>query len=154
MNRLLAIQERFKKLPFGRAIFSYFVARNAPYFLSIRPTVEELKPNYCKISIRKRRRVENHLHTVHAIAMCNMCELAGGLCLEASIPKEYRWIPFGMQVLYVKKAKTNLTATCELGEIDWPNTNAVSCFVSVKDSSNIEVMTATIEMKVSLKQAK
>jgi len=102
--------------------------------------------------MRKRRRVENHLKTVHAIAMCNLCELAGGLCLEVSLPKKYRWIPIGMKVAYLKKAKTDLTATCELSNIDWETANEVFCFVSVKDTNNIEVMNANIEMKISLKK--
>lgn len=151
MNRLLSQYEKVKKFPFGQALFSYIVAQTAPYFLSIRPTIMTLAPHVCKVKMRKRRRVENHLKTVHAIAMCNMCELAGGLCVEASIPAEYRWIPKGMQVNYVKKAKTDLTAICELGEIDWANCEEVNCFVSVRDMADVEVMNANIQMKISLK---
>jgi len=152
MNRILSLQEKFKKFPFGKSLFSYFVARSAPYFLTIKPKIIELKPHFCKISMRKKRRIENHLKTVHAIAMCNLCELTGGLCLEVSLPKKYRWIPVGMKVAYLKKAKTDLTATCELRNIDWETANEVFCFVSVKDTNNLEVMNANIEMKISLKK--
>lgn len=152
MNRLLAMQEKFKKFPFGQSLFSYFVARNAPYFLTIKPNILELKPYFCQISMRKRWRIQNHIQTVHAIAMCNLCELAGGLCLEATLPKEYRWIPAGMEVAYLKKAKTNLTATCELEKVDWASIQEIICFVSVKDTSEVEVMTAHIRMKVSPKK--
>ena len=154
MNRLLDLQERFSKFPFGQSLFSYVVARNAPYFQTISPYILSLKPYHCQIKMRKKRRVENHLKTVHAIAMCNLCELTAGLCIEASIPKSHRWIPVGMQVAYLKKAKTDLTGTCQLDSIDWENIQEVPCFVSVKDTQGVEVMTANITMKVSPKPKK
>jgi len=152
MNRVLALQEKLLKFPFGKSLFSFAIAQNAPYFTTIRPKIQKLQPNFCKISMRKRRRVQNHIKTVHAIAMCNLCELTAGLCTEVSLPKKYRWIPVGMKVNYVKKAKTDLTATCELKDVDWDNINEVFCFVSVKDTNNVEVMNATIEMKISPKK--
>lgn len=103
-------------------------------------------------SIRKTRKVENHIKTVHAIAMCNLCEFTAGICMETSIPKHRRWIPIGMQVSYLKKAKTNLRATCDLEKVEWNNCSEVDCFVSVKDTAGIEVMTANIQMKVSAKK--
>jgi len=154
MNRVLALQKRLLKFPFGKSLFSFAIAQNAPYFTTIRPKIQELKPNFCKINMRKRRRVQNHLKTVHAIAMCNLCELTAGLCTEVSLPKKYRWIPVGMKVNYVKKATTDLTATCEFKDIDWDNINEVFCFVSVKDTNNVEVMNANIEMRISLKKPK
>ena len=154
MNRLLALQKKVQNLPFGQSIFSYLVARNAPYFLSIKPKIVDLKPHFCEVKMKKRRKVENHIKTVHAIAMCNLCEMAGGLCIEATIPKEYRWIPAGMEVAYLKKATTDLVGTCTLPEIDWANRKEVICFVSVKDDKNVEVMTANIRMKVSPKKKK
>ena len=152
MNRLLSMQERLQKFPFGQSLFSYLVARNAPYFLTIRPKILELKPYFCQISMPKRRRVENHLRTVHAIAMCNLCELTAGLCLEASLAKEFRWIPVGMKVAYLKKAKTDLVATCSIEQVDWASVDEVFCFVSVRDKNDLEVMTANIEMKISPKK--
>ena len=115
MHRLLSLQTKLQKLPFGQSLFSYIIARNAPYFLGISPYIIALKPHLSQVSMRKKRRIENHIRTVHAIAMCNLCELAAGLCIEVTLPKEYRWIPAGMQVSYLKKATTDLIATCEIG---------------------------------------
>ena len=66
------------------------------------PSFIELKPNYCEISIKKKRSVLNHIGTVHAIAMCNMAELAGGTMTEVTVPSTHRWIPKGMTVEYLK----------------------------------------------------
>jgi len=154
MNRILNLQEKLKKVPFGNAIFSGILARFAPYFTTIKPKVVELRPNYMKASMKKRKAVHNHLKTVHAIAMCNLCEFTGGILMEASIPKHRRWIPVAMTVNYVAKAKTDLTATCDLSHVDWNTCDEVICNVSVRDTSDVEVMNAAITMKVSDKPKK
>lgn len=149
MNRVLKLHKKLSSYPFGNKIFSKAVARMAPYFTTINPLIEEIRPNYILVSMKKRRSVHNHLKTVHAIAMCNLCEFAAGICMEASIPKHRRWIPVGMEVAYLKKAKTNLTAHCDLGDPEWDSIENQVCFVSVRDTSDVEVMTAHINMKVS-----
>jgi len=154
MNRVLKLQDKLLKYPFGRSLVSSFLARMAPYFTTIKPRVEELRPNYMKVSMPKRKAVHNHLKTVHAIAMCNLCEFAAGILMEASIPKHKRWIPIGMEVAYLKKAKSNLVGVCDLGSPDWETISEMICPVSVTDKDGVEVMTAKIRMKVSDKPKK
>lgn len=154
MNRVLKLNKTFSKFPFGKQMFSYAVARMAPYFLTIKPTIESIRPNYIEVSMRKRPAIHNHLKTIHAIASCNLCEFAAGICMEASIPKHRRWIPTGMKVAYLKKATTNVTAICDLGTPDWNNIDHQDCFVSIRDKSGVEVVAATITMKVSDKKMK
>ncbi len=149
MNRVLSLHKKLAYLPFGKYLFSTAVARMAPYFTTIKPVVQDISKNYIKVTMRKRPSVHNHLKTVHAIAMCNLCEFAAGICMEASIPKHRRWIPVGMKVAYLKKAETNLTAVCDLGEPEWDTIGNQICFVSVRNSADVEVMTAYIDMKVS-----
>ena len=154
MNRILKLQDQLKSVPFGNSIFSGILARFAPYFTTIKPKVVELRPNYMKASMKKRKAVHNHLKTVHAIAMCNLCEFTGGILMEASIPQHRRWIPVAMTVNYVKKAMTDLTATCDLSHVDWETCDEVICNVSVRDTSDVGVMNAAITMKVSDKPKK
>lgn len=149
MNYVIKLHQKLLKYPFGKSIFSKIVANKAPYFNSIKPRVEELRTNYIAVHMEKRRAVHNHLKTVHAIAMCNLCEFAAGICMEASIPKHIRWIPRGMSVQYLKKAKTDLIGICDLGTPNWDKIDHVICHVSVKDINGLEVMTADIDMKVS-----
>jgi len=153
MNQVLKTYNKIKTYPFGKSIFSYMVSRRAPYFKGIRPQIEELKPNFIKVNMRKRNAIHNHIQTVHAIAMCNLCEYAMGICAEASIPAHRRWIPKGMEVAYLKKATTNLTATCDLSATDWDQSD-VPCFVSVKNTEGVEVMTATITLRITDKPSK
>ena len=100
--------------------------------------------------MKKRRAVLNHIGTVHAIAMCNLAELVAGTMTDASIPKTHRWIPKGMTVEYVAKARTDLRAVAELNPI--PDiTGAVELPVDVKvlDSAGNIVLKAEISMWVS-----
>ena len=60
--------------------------------------------------MNQRWSVQNHIKTVHAIAVCNLVEMSMGLIAEASIPKHLRWLPMGMDVTYTKKALGRLTA--------------------------------------------
>ncbi len=149
MNRVLALQKKFQGKPFGNIIFSKILAGMAPYFKTIKPRVIELRHNYLKVGMKKRRAVHNHIKTVHAIACCNLCEFAAGICMEASIPAHRRWIPVGMEVSYIAKTKTDLTAVCDLSHVDWETTEMVDCEVSVKDTNGQECVKAIIHMKVS-----
>ncbi|MDQ8038420.1 MAG: hotdog fold domain-containing protein [Pedobacter sp.] len=148
--KVLALFNRLKSLPGGTRLFTLGVCRTAPYFSSISPLVEALEPGYARVSIRKRRRVENHLGTVHAIAMCNMAELAGGLMTDVSIPQGARWIPAGMTVEYRKKAMTDLVAEADGSGIDWNVSGDKQVPVTIKDKEGQTVFTANIRMNVKL----
>ena len=146
----LALWQRFAGKPGGKWAFSRLLCLKAPYFGSIRPRFEELRPGYCRIAIRKRRAVLNHIGTVHAIAMCNMAELAGGTMTEVSIPATHRWIPRGMSVEYLKKATTDLVAVATPGSTpDWSGPGDYQVNVTVADRGNEPVLRATITMWVT-----
>ncbi len=152
MTSVLNIYNKCTKLPLGKGLFSRMVCFKAPYFRSIRPRFEALKPGYCRIGMKKRRAVTNHLKSVHAIAMCNLAELAAGTMVEASLPKTMRWIPRGMSVAYKKIARTDLVAFCEipLDRLDVPGDCPVE--VIVKDMNDQIVFTAEIAMYLSSKK--
>ncbi|MDO9496595.1 MAG: hotdog fold domain-containing protein [Nocardioides sp.] len=103
----------------GKRVFSLAFSQKAPYFASIHPRMTELRPNYAEVVIRKRRSVQNHLGTVHAIALCNGLEMAMGALAEATIPPSKRWIPKGMQVSYTAKASSDITCTAETTQQQW-----------------------------------
>jgi len=148
--KTLDIYNRLTKLPMGNTLFSKAICFNAPYFSSIKPKINQLKPGLCQLHIKKRRRVENHLKTVHAIAMCNMAELSAGLVTEVSIPDGARWIPSGMDVKYLKKAKTHLTAVSDGSAIDWSVPGEKLVPVMVTDTQGQLVFSAQVTMNVKL----
>lgn len=146
---ILKIYEKLSRWPLGKWLFSRIAALKAPYFGSIKPFIAELTSSQCVVVMKKRRAVTNHLGTVHAIAMCNMCEFAFGLVMEAGLPRHLRWIPKGMTVRYLKPAKTNLRAICDFPQILKLEAGDHQIPVQVKDLNDAIVMEADIIVYVS-----
>ncbi|GAA1933942.1 hotdog fold domain-containing protein [Nocardioides hwasunensis] len=119
MPAVLDLWKKASALPLGDRVFSIAFSRKAPYFASIRPRFTVVEPNRAELVIRKRRRVHNHLGTVHAIAVCNGLEAAMGALAESSVPRERRWIPKGMEVAYTAKADSDITCIAETDPAQW-----------------------------------
>ena len=119
MTSILTLWTRASRLPLGDRVFSLLFAQKAPYFASIRPRFTVIEPNRAELVIPKRRRVHNHLGTVHAIALCNGLEAAMGALAEATIPADKRWIPKGMEVAYTAKATSDITCVAETDPEQW-----------------------------------
>lgn len=141
-------------MPFGNWLFTQALCFKAPYFRSVHPLLQELRPGLCRVSAPNRRSVHNHLGTYHAIASCNMAELVGGMMTDATIPATHRWIPVGMSVEYKTKATTAVTAVARLDPIpefgDEPTELVVP--VDVLDADGTAFVTARITMHVSKKR--
>ena len=111
---VLKMWQRLSVNPIGRWLFARTICCRAPYFGTISPRFHALAPGLCRVSMKKRRRVENHIGTVHALAMGNLCELAAGVLMEATTPNNMRWIPKGMQIRYLAKAPTDISAIARI----------------------------------------
>lgn len=150
-SNVLALYQRITRWPLGHWFFSRAVCFKAPYFATIAPRFVALQPGRCELRIRDRRRVHNHLGTVHAIALCNMAELSAGVMTDVTVPAGMRWIPKGMQVAYRKKATGTLHAVASstmpapsaASGYDWP------VAVCIVDAIGDAVFEATVQMWVS-----
>lgn len=140
-----------RRWPFGRWLFGRIVCWRAPYFATIAPRFHVVESGRCEIGIQDRRRVRNHIGTVHAIALCNLAELAGGVMMEATTPTRMRWIPKGMTVEYLEKAIGAMHAVarpiCEVEVRD--QGYEVPVEVEVRDPGGVAVFRARIAMWVS-----
>ena len=146
----LAIWRRMAALPAGKWLFSRLVALKAPYFGSIRARFVVLERGRAVVRMRNRRRVRNHIGTVHAIAMCNLAELAAGTMTDATVPAGFRWIPKGMTVSYLAKAETDLTAVAVIEPLpEFADGIEVPVEVTVRDRQDKPVVTAVISMWVT-----
>ncbi len=153
MNKTLKIYNKLVKYPLGKKLFSMVVCKTAPYFGSVRPLITHLEPNHCECLIRKRRKVYNHIKTVHVIAICNGLEMAMGVMAEATVPKHLRWIPKGMNVEYTAKAGSDIRCVAKMNPDDWlPGEQSVE--VSAYDSDNVVVVEGSIRLWISEKKPK
>jgi acyl-coenzyme A thioesterase PaaI-like protein len=150
---VLQIYRKLNRRPFGQWLFSKLICFKAPYFASIGPRVLVLEPNRGEARMIHRRRVTNHLGTVHAIALCNLAEYIGGLTTDVSIPQSMRWIPRGMTVEYLKKAVGTMhaVATPAFPPHESAEGYALPMDVSISDPRGDAVFRARISMWVSPK---
>jgi len=148
-NATHAKLQRIEQLPAGLGLFSRIVCWTAPYFRSVQPRFRVLEPGHAVATMRKRWRVTNHMGTVHAIAMANLCEFVAGTLMEVSVRPDMRWIPKGLTIRYLAKAQTDLTAECRIDDIEWRGTEDVPVTVTVTDTRGEVVAEAEIPMYVS-----
>jgi acyl-coenzyme A thioesterase PaaI-like protein len=140
--------------PLGKRAFSLLFANKAPYFRTVRPQVRDVRPHHAELTIRKRRAVQNHIGTVHAIAVCNGLEAAMGLLAEATTPPGRRWIPKGMQVSYLAKSSSDLLCLAETDPADWADTGDVPVRVRAIRTDGTVVVEGVITIYVSERPAR
>jgi acyl-coenzyme A thioesterase PaaI-like protein len=151
MSSTLALYKKITALPQGKRIFSVLFSQKAPYFASVHLSVEEMLAHRGQVVVPKRRSVQNHIGTVHAIAACNGLEAAMGLLAEATCPPDMRWLPKGMDVQYLAKSTTSLTCTAETTEADWAAAPDVPVTVKAVTRDGTVTVAGTIHLWVTPK---
>jgi acyl-coenzyme A thioesterase PaaI-like protein len=148
---VLRLYRRLQRISPGGWLFSRLICWRAPYFATIRPRIRVLDRDHCIAVMKQRRAVQNHLGTVHAIALCNLAELTAGVLAEACLPTSMRWIPKGMEVEYLARARGRMRAEAQ------PSTPPVVSMagyelpirVTIRDLQDNEVFRARIRMWVT-----
>ncbi len=95
----------------GKSLFSRLVRGFNPYTGALGARVCELEPGYARLELADRRRVRNHLNSIHAIALTNLGEFTSGLALLGRLTDQQRGIPIEIRSHYMKKARGVLTAS-------------------------------------------
>jgi len=143
-----ALYQKFARWPGGKWLFSRVFSHKAPYFATIGARFTELRPNFCEVYLRKRRKVHNHIKTVHVIAISNAMEMAMGALAESTIPAELRWIPKGMSLNYTAKATSDLRVQATTRPEDWKEGDVPVTVKAYRDDDTV-VVEGTILLYVS-----
>ena len=121
--------------PGGRWLVSRLVGFMAPYTGTIGGRILHLEPGFSRVTIKERRKIRNHLNSVHAIALMNLGELASGLAMVSRFDRQTRGIITGLSITYDKKARGLLTAECDGRELKLDAAGDYELESLIRDSS-------------------
>ena len=107
-NKLSILPERVKNKAFSKVMGMVI-----PFSAKSKFDIEKLKEGYMRVSIPYIKSNMNHIKTHHALAMSELGELATGVCLAYSLPKNSQVILKSLNTEYLKKGKGKLTVEAE-----------------------------------------
>jgi acyl-coenzyme A thioesterase PaaI-like protein len=149
--RLRGAWQRLRSLPGGRRAFSWLVGFLIPYTGTVSPLVLELEPGFARVEMRERRRIRNHLRSVHAVALVNLAEFTSGLALTAGLPDTVRGIVRSITIEYTKKARGTLVAESRSEPPAVSGPTEYEVVAVVRDATGDAVATARVRWLLDLR---
>ncbi len=142
-EKMLSTWAALSPRPGGKWLFSRFLGFMIPYTGSVSSDVVHLEPGHAIVTLKDRRKVRNHLRSVHAIALANVAELSTGLAVLSGMPSGYNGILIGLDVTYTKKARGVLTIECQCTVPAFSERTEIPVETRIIDAAGDTVTTAT-----------
>lgn len=147
---------RLSTKPGGKKLFSALVATKAPYFATVLATVHRMEPGRVEVTAPLWFGVKNHIGTFHAIAACNVAELAMGMLAESSLPTTHKWIPSAMTANYHAVSSGSVAATATFAQdVDFSTITQprnVPVAIEMTDAKN--TLVASWEITINVRPAR
>lgn len=147
-SRLARMWARLAPFPGGRWLFSRILGWMVPYTGSIGATVLTLEPGYCRVELRDRRKVRQHLRSIHAVALVNLAEVTSGLAMLVGLPSSVRGIVTHLEIEYRKKARGTLTAESRVTLPQVTGPTEYDVVANIHDRSGDTVARATVRWRL------
>ena len=115
-NRMSRLVARFDGCPtwLRQGLQTLFLGSKVPFVGTARLKVEEISHQRVVVSVRNRRRVQNHIQGVHAAAMALLAETATGFAIGMHLPDDEVPLLKTLKVDYLKRSRGDLKAVVEL----------------------------------------
>ena len=126
---------RLSGLPGGKLLFSKAIGMAAPYTGTIGLEVVDMTPGYARLQMKDRKKVRNHLNSIHAVALMNLAEATTGLAMSSGLPDGARGILKGLQMEYLKKARGLLTSECRVEVLESTERREIEIHGEITDRS-------------------
>jgi acyl-coenzyme A thioesterase PaaI-like protein len=148
--RLVRLWYRLPRTPIAAWLFSRIIRYAIPYTGTTRPLVREVRQGYARVEMRERRRVRNHLRSIHALALATVGEFTGGLAMTATAPANVRSILVKLEVEFLKKARGRVIAECHctVPVVSGPVDHVVRTVV--RDAAGVEVARVAATWRLDL----
>ncbi|MBD3654691.1 DUF4442 domain-containing protein [Kangiella sp.] len=150
-NRLAKVVNTIQSYPkFVRGFLLNFVIRKTVKLVgTAKIEVLKLTKEESIFRIQNRKKVQNHIGTVHAAAMALIAETATGMVVGMNVPDDKYLVIKTLKVDFLKRAVGSLTATAHLSEqqrqsILSEEKGEVKVAVSVMDEENKEPIECTM----------
>ena len=150
-NRLTTAVNTFQKLPESIRTFalSKAMGRVIKYAGTSGLRFEKLTPNECIIVIPNRKKVQNHIGSVHAAAMGLLAETATGFMTGLTVPDNRIIVIKSMNLEYLKQATGDMKAVATFSDeqVDYIKQNDkgdINVPVVITDGKGVETVKATM----------
>jgi len=117
-NQLTRVFDKFNFLPEGMRIsaFSYAFGLKVPFKNTAGVKIDSLEELKAELSLKNKRKAQNHLAQIHASAMCLLAETASGLLVGWNLPDESLPLMKSMKLNFVKRSTGGMKAVATLDE--------------------------------------
>ena len=120
INKLGRIAVNLSKLPGGldRVAISLAIGKLVKFAGTSGVEFVEVSTSKVHVRVRNRKKVQNHIGSVHAAAMALLAETATGIVVGMNVPDERTPVIKTMKIDYLKRAKGDMEAVARLSPED------------------------------------
>lgn len=151
-NQLIRIWKALNKIPGGHWLFNGFIKWRIPYTSSISSRIVVFEPGHVRITLKDRRKIRNHLNSIHALALANLGEFSSGLALLSTLPAQVRGIPVNISTEYFKKARGLMVADSVVQTPEITQDTEFNVVAEIVDKEGDIVATTTVRWRLGLRE--